>query len=111
MKSGIPQVETHGAERIGKRVGFGDEDSGSVAAVAADEHGGGAVAEQDRRDQVGLRNVLALEGERGEFNGDNQDVSAGIGLQEIGRATQRHRARGAAKFGEGHASDVGAEAH
>src|ERR1700751_942010 len=83
MEARIPQVETHGTERIGERVGFGDEDSGSLAAVAADEHGGGAVAEQNRRDQVGLRNVLTLKGERREFDGDNQDVPAGIGLQKI----------------------------
>src|SRR5208337_1333521 len=79
--------------------------------VFGDDDGGRAVAKENRGDQVRLGNVLALKGEGGEFDGDNQDVAAWIGSDKIGGTRKAHGARGASQFGEGHAAHVGAETH
>ncbi len=71
----------------------------------------GAIAKEDRRNQIGLRDVLALERERSQLDGDDQHVPAGFGLQVIGRTRQPHGARGAAQFRERHAADIRTESH
>ena len=71
VKAGIAQVEAHGAERVRKRVGLGHQDLRAFYFSSGDEHRRGAVAEQDRRDQVRLGNILALERERGELDRDD----------------------------------------
>src|SRR6266852_6744710 len=112
VKTGIAEVEAHGAQRIGKRVRLGNHDLGAARfLLAGDQHGSGAVAEKNRGDQVSLRDVFALESERRELDGDDQDVSAGIRFEEIRGAAEGHGAGSAAELGEGHAADVGAKAH
>src|ERR1700693_1214611 len=71
VKAGIKQVETHSAERVRKRVGFGYQNLRAFYFFAADQHRRRAVTKQDRRDQVGLRNILALERERGKLDRDD----------------------------------------
>src|SRR4029077_17987406 len=53
-ESGIAQIKSHGAQRIGKRIGFRDENLGPLHLFSADHHGCGAVAKEDRRNQVRL---------------------------------------------------------
>jgi len=64
VEAGVAQVEAHGVERVGERVGFRDKDLRAARArLGRDEHSGGAIAEQNRGDEIGLGNVLALKGE------------------------------------------------
>ena len=96
MKTGIAKIEAHGAERIGERVSFRRENFRAAIRFAGDNDGSSAVAKENRRDQVCLRNILALEGESGKFHRENQNVSAGIGLDEIRGAGEGHGSGGAA---------------
>ena len=111
VESGIAQIKAHRSQRIGKRVSFCFENLRSPHLFPADHHGCRAVTKENRRNQVGLRNVLALKSERWQLHRDDQDVSARLGLQEIGRPAQGHGARSATEFRERHAAHVRAEAH
>src|SRR2546423_9413982 len=64
VKSGVTQIEAHGAEGIGKRIRFRDKNFGSWRAISADQHGRGPIAKENRRNQVGLGNISALDGKR-----------------------------------------------
>ncbi len=107
MEAGIAEIEAHGAERIGKGIGFRRKNFGALAGFAGDDHGGGAIAEKNRRNEIGLGNVFALKGERRKFDGNDQNVPARVGLDEIRGAGQGHGSGGAAEFGEGHTAHVG----
>ncbi len=111
VEAGIAEIEAHGAEGIGKGISFGGKDARAGLLLAGHQHGRGAIAEEDGGNQVGLRDVLALESERGQFHGNNENIAAGIGAKIIGGAGKRHGTGSAAKFGEGHAADIGPEAH
>src|ERR1700681_1998912 len=80
VKSGIAEVEAHGAERVREGVRFGSQNPGSRRAVAADERGGGAVTKENGRNEIGLGNILTLKGERRKFDSNDENISAGIGL-------------------------------
>lgn len=111
VESGITEVEAHGAEGIGEGIGFGDKDPGTGAVLASDDDGGGAIAEEDGGNEIGLGDVLALESKGGELDGDDEDVGARVGLDEIRGAGDGHGTGGATKLGERHATDIGAKAH
>ena len=78
---------------------------------AGHQHRGRSIAKQNGRDQVGLRNILALKSQRGELHGNNQDVAARVCFKEIGGAPESHGTGGATQFGERHSPNVGAKAH
>src|ERR1700682_3580371 len=84
MESGVPQIKTHGAERIREGVGLGYQDFWSTRRLSSDHHGGRAITKQDRGNEIGWRNIPALKSERGQLHGNNQDVAAGRSLKIIG---------------------------
>src|SRR4029077_21064532 len=92
-------------------VRFGNQNLWPFRAVSADEHGGGAITEENGRNEIGLGNILALKCERGKFDGDDEHITAGVGLEEIGGASQGHRTSRATEFRERHAANIGAETH
>src|SRR5208337_232979 len=86
VEAGIAEIEAHGAQGIREGISFGGVDARAGLLLAGDHHGGGAIAEKDGGNQVGLRDVLALERERGQFHGNNENIAAGIGAKIIGGA-------------------------
>src|ERR1700682_3701722 len=62
VETGVAQIKAHGAERIGKGVGFSHQDSRTGFVLACDHHSGGSIAEKNGGDQICLSNILALEG-------------------------------------------------
>ena len=111
VETGVAEIETHSTERVRECVGFCYEDTGARLFLAGDYDSGRPVSEEDGRDEVSLGNIFALEGERGKLNGDDQDIRVGVRLDVIRRARDGHGTGSAAKFGKGHAANVGAEAH
>src|SRR5205085_10341984 len=63
VEAGVAEVESHGEKRIGKGVSLRDQNFRSWRRIPANNRGGGAVAKQNRRNQVRLRNVFALKRE------------------------------------------------
>src|SRR5215469_3298594 len=90
VETGIAQIKSHGEEGIRKRKGLRNKDFRSGRGIPPDDHGSGAVSKENRRNQVGLRNVFALESERGKLHGDDENVSAGMRFQVIRGAAQSH---------------------
>ena len=78
---------------------------------SGDDHGGGSVAKQNGGDQIGLRNIFPLEGERGQLHGDDQHIRLGIRLDVVRGARDGHGSGGATEFGERHAANIGAKSH
>src|SRR5215470_8003362 len=77
MEAGVLQIESHRTERIWKGVGLGGKNARITAVwLAADDDGSGSVAKQNRRDEVGLGDILALKGKRRQFHRDYQDIGA-----------------------------------
>lgn len=111
MEAGIAKVEAHGAEGIREGVSFRDEHARAGSFFSSDDYGGGSVSKQNGGDQIGLRNVFPLEGERGQLHGDDQHVRLGIRLDIVRGTRDGHGAGGATKFGERHAPNIGAKSH
>src|SRR5690348_14562917 len=65
VEAGIAQVKTHGVQRIRKQKTLRRQDSWPLSVTPGDHDAGRTIAEQDRRDQVGLRKILALKRQRG----------------------------------------------
>src|SRR5579864_3523402 len=59
VKSAIAQIESHRAERIGKRIRLRNQNHRPTHFSSAHYDSSRPVTEQNRRDQVRLRNVLA----------------------------------------------------
>src|ERR1700757_3370848 len=72
VKTGIAQIETNGPQRIRECVGLRDQYARPWSILSGYGHRRGSVAKQDGRNQIGLRNVLALKSERREFDRNNQ---------------------------------------
>src|SRR5258708_7931334 len=96
MKSGVAQVKSHRAQGIGKCISFCLENLRPLHLLPADYYSCGAVTKKNRRNQVGLRNIFALKRKRRQLDRYDEDIPAGLRLQIIRSAPQRHSARGAA---------------
>src|SRR3974377_543579 len=70
VEAGVAEVKTHRAEGIRESIGFGDQYLGAGLFLTGEDDGGGAITEENRRDEVGLGNVLALERKRRQFQGE-----------------------------------------
>ena len=70
METRVAQIESHRPEGIGKQKTFRRQNARPGRFAARDHHARRAVSEQHGRNQVGLREILALKGECGNLDRD-----------------------------------------
>src|SRR5215211_1661427 len=91
----LDEVPAHDGLRIGPRGAVAPEHL--RARGASEQHGGGAVGEEARGDEVALGTVAPLEGEAREFDGDEEDQLVGVKTGVFGGAGDTGRPRRAAE--------------
>ena len=111
VEAGIAQIESHRGERIGKQKTLGRQNARPGRFASGDDHARRAVAEQHRRNQIGLGKILALKRERGKFDRNQQRRAIRKCGQIFPGAREARGARGAAEFRDGKPAHIRAKSH
>ena len=103
--------KSHRGERIGKQKTFRRQNARPRRFAARDHHARRAVAKQHGRNQIGLRKILALKGQRGNFHGDEQSRAIRKRGQIFPGARESRGAGRAAEFRDRQPPHVRAKSH